>query len=160
MIAAGTVQLQHLVSQAHQHVSNSGQHSAPSTPQSGTPTTPLHGGPAPSPVHHQPNQPPTPTPQQTVMYTTSPHNPQAGNVGHSNSGTQYQQLVLISSGQPVTGAHHSTPHAGPMHPHALSHNSTPGNPHGGPPTALLPVQLITSNAAQNALAATFNANPG
>lgn len=149
------VQLQHLVSQAsmaHQqaHLTNSGPHSGHSTPQSGTPTTPLHGGPAPSPVHHQPNQPPTPTPPQQVMYAnvTTAHNPQNANVGHhASSGQTFPSILLM---QPT--GHHSGHQ--PLHPSHLSHTST-GSNHSGP--TMLPVHMINP---QNQLAATFNANPG
>ena len=135
-------------------MTNSGPHSGHSTPQSATPTTPLHGGPAPSPVHHQPNQPPTPTPQQPVMYAnvSTAHNPQNPNVGHhTNSGGPYHNIVILPTGQAVSG-HHSGGHGAQLH--AMSHSTT-GSHQGGP--ALLPVHLISSN--QNAMA-NFNANTG
>ncbi|XP_074597516.1 uncharacterized protein LOC141852411 isoform X2 [Brevipalpus obovatus] len=66
----------HIMTQVAQQTMNlpgAGQMSAGSTPQSVTPNTPFQGGPAPSPVHHPgqvPNQPPTPTPGQAVIYLT------------------------------------------------------------------------------------------
>jgi hypothetical protein len=148
-------------------MTNSGPHSGHSTPQSATPTTPMHGGPAPSPVnHHQPNQPPTPTPQQTVMYANvTAHNPQNPNVGHHQSqGGPYQlnhNFVLLPTGQAVAGGHHTGGHVGQLHAaHHLTHSSAAANHSGGPGMVQMPVQLIASSNAQNALAATFNTNTG
>ncbi|XP_054154970.1 ataxin-2-like protein isoform X2 [Oppia nitens] len=161
LYAAGAVQLQHMVQQqqphqhkSHQHMGNSGGHSGHSTPQSATPTTPLHGNaPTPSPVHHQPNQPPTPTPQQTVMYANvaQGHNPNNQTIAHhSGAGATYHNIVLLPT------SHHSGPHGGP---HSLVHSSS-ANHHNaaGPGTTILPVQLITNSQAQQQNS--YNTNTG
>jgi hypothetical protein len=87
---------------------------------------------------------------------TSPHNQNPGH--HQSSGAPYPNIVLLPTGQAMAGGHHSGGHGAPLHPaHALSHNSTQANHHnaGGPPTAILPVQLIASSNAAN-----YNASAG
>ena len=63
----------HMMAQvaAQQNVSGASPLSTGSTPQSVTPNTSIQAAPPTPPVHHPgsvPNQPPTPTPQQPIMY--------------------------------------------------------------------------------------------
>lgn len=99
------LQPHHIVAQvqAQQNLNLSnaaGQLSSASTPQSVTPNTSIQGaGSAPSPVHHpgqvSNNQPPTPTPGQTVIYIPQAGQAPSSMAAHSANAGHYPQTTLV-----------------------------------------------------------------
>jgi hypothetical protein len=152
----------HMMAQvaAQQNVSGASPLSTGSTPQSVTPNTSIQAAPPTPPVHHPgsvPNQPPTPTPQQPIMYAgITPHggSTPATLSAHSANTTAHFAAnpvvpLIFQSSQNIAHTAHAQMPGPPGHVHTnLSHSNNAPAPQGVPQgQAHVPVPVIPTSAA-------------
>lgn len=136
----------HMMAQvaAQQNVSGASPLSTGSNSQSVTPNTSIQGAPPTPPVHHPgsvPNQPPTPTQQQPIMYAgVTPHGSSAPGTltAHSANTTTHFATnpvvpLIFQSSQNIAHPAHAQISGPPGHVHTgLSHSNNASAPQGLP----------------------------